>query len=130
MTTRRSFIQKFTAPLLAVPFVNAATECRASDSNDKVLRVAIMGLGGYGNRVAEAMMATRRTLSLLSAALHSVAAFTNGTASNGAVNFCMKERRVVMLKCLLAECKHFKPHLQGEAGGERREARGGRQRWA
>jgi predicted dehydrogenase len=55
MTTRRSFIQKFTAPLLAVPFVNAATECRASDNNDKVLRVAIMGLGGYGNRVAEAM---------------------------------------------------------------------------
>jgi predicted dehydrogenase len=60
MTTRRSFIQKFTAPLLAVPFVNAATECKAAESNEKVLRVAIMGLGGYGSRVGEAMIDSKR----------------------------------------------------------------------
>lgn len=60
MTTRRSFIQKFTAPLLAVPFVNAASECKAADNQDKILRVAIMGLGGYANRVAEAMKDSKR----------------------------------------------------------------------
>jgi hypothetical protein len=61
------------------------------------------------------MMATRSTLSLVSDALHSVAAFTNGTASSGAVNFCMKERRVVIIDVLLFESNHFGAFLQGEA---------------
>lgn len=56
MTTRRHFIRQFTAPVLAIPFVPAgvsALSCNTAD--DKVLRVAIMGLGSYGTRVAEAM---------------------------------------------------------------------------
>jgi predicted dehydrogenase len=59
MTTRRSFIQKIAAPLLAVPFISSATECKA-EGDEKVLRVAIMGLGSYGNRVAEAMRSSKR----------------------------------------------------------------------
>ena len=60
MTTRRDFLQKLTLstvslPLLSfnnMPIDNPLGE-RAYDG--PVLRVAIMGLGSYGNRVAEAM---------------------------------------------------------------------------
>ncbi|MBL7740819.1 MAG: Gfo/Idh/MocA family oxidoreductase [Chitinophagaceae bacterium] len=54
MHTRRDFLQKLAAPLVALPFVLKQNE------DDKmydgpVLRVAIMGLGSYGTRVADAM---------------------------------------------------------------------------
>lgn len=59
MATRRNFIQKITTASLAFPFVShAAAACTSviDNKNDKpVLRVAIMGLGSYGTRVAEAM---------------------------------------------------------------------------
>jgi predicted dehydrogenase len=58
MTTRRSFLQTFAAPLMAVPLVSTINECRAE--NDKILRVALMGLGGYAGRVAEAMKDCKR----------------------------------------------------------------------
>ncbi len=58
MPTRRSFLQTFAAPLMAVPLVSTINECRAE--NEKILRVAIMGLGGYANRVADAMKACKR----------------------------------------------------------------------
>jgi predicted dehydrogenase len=60
MTTRRSFIQKFTAPLLAVPFLSENEFSLPGENQGPVLRVAIMGLGGYGTRVAEAMRTSTR----------------------------------------------------------------------
>jgi predicted dehydrogenase len=54
MKSRRDFLQTVTAPLLILPFL---TKKENGDNNydGPVLRVAIMGLGSYGNRVAEAM---------------------------------------------------------------------------
>ncbi len=60
MTTRRSFLQTFTAPLLAVPFISGSPFSLPVENQGPVLRVAIMGLGGYGTRVAEAMRDSKR----------------------------------------------------------------------
>src|SRR5688572_11163671 len=61
MNSRRKFLQNLTASVIAIPFLSK-TEYPESfkDTNDKtydgpVLRVAIMGLGSYGTRVADAM---------------------------------------------------------------------------
>ncbi len=58
MNSRRNFIQKLTAAAIAFPFLSQA-EAACTSANKKydgpVLRVAIMGLGSYGTRVAEAM---------------------------------------------------------------------------
>ncbi len=62
MNTRRDFLQKLTGSAIAFSLLPDAGQ--AADKADKastppydgpVLRVAIMGLGGYGTRVAEAM---------------------------------------------------------------------------
>src|SRR5215471_243449 len=57
MPTRRRFLKDITTAAIAVPFsselISATTACRSEDN--PVLRVAIMGLGGYGTRVADAM---------------------------------------------------------------------------
>ena len=65
MNSRRDFLQKLTASAIALPlsqYINPAVEKKepGSDHEKKfydgpVLRVAIMGLGSYGTRVAEAM---------------------------------------------------------------------------
>ncbi len=57
MRSRRNFLQAATAAALSVPFINWRIEPRQNDGHapQKVLRVAIMGLGSYGTRVAEAM---------------------------------------------------------------------------
>lgn len=65
MSTRRDFLQKLTISALAVPFTPLLTKAGISDFYDqpyegRVLRVAIMGLGSYGNRVAEAMQSCKR----------------------------------------------------------------------
>lgn len=67
METRRKFIQTLASSALAFPVgTNAASNVFAKSSagstlaQDKVLRVAIMGLGSYGNRVAEAMQSCKR----------------------------------------------------------------------
>lgn len=60
MNTRRSFLQTFTAPLLAVPFLSGNEFSLPEGNQGPVLRVAIMGLGGYGTRVAEAMRTSTR----------------------------------------------------------------------
>jgi predicted dehydrogenase len=62
MSSRRDFLQKLTAPLIALPFIIRPDEedLKETDGNPydgPVLRVAIMGLGSYGTRVAEAMLA-------------------------------------------------------------------------
>jgi predicted dehydrogenase len=59
MSSRRHFIQKISAAALAYPIVSqTAVAFRSVETkpyDGRVLRVAIMGLGGYGTRVAEAM---------------------------------------------------------------------------
>lgn len=64
MGTRRKFIQKMTAPVLALPLISFAhleqdTRKTKTSNESKVegplLRVAILGLGSYGTRVADAM---------------------------------------------------------------------------
>lgn len=64
MNTRRDFLQKLTVPFLSMPFLSAYTTngCASSTggADGKILRVAIMGLGSYGTRVAEAMQSCTR----------------------------------------------------------------------
>jgi predicted dehydrogenase len=59
MSSRRDFIQKLTAPLVALPFLRASSaSCNTVSTKTQdgpVLRVAILGLGSYGTRVADAM---------------------------------------------------------------------------
>jgi predicted dehydrogenase len=61
MNSRRDFLQKLAAPLLVLPLAGAE-ETKDDDQPGKnpsydgpLLRVAIMGLGSYGTRVADAM---------------------------------------------------------------------------
>ena len=61
MNSRRSFLQKITGSLIVLPFLSKQKNLEnLNDINDKkyegpILRVAIMGLGSYGTRVADAM---------------------------------------------------------------------------
>jgi predicted dehydrogenase len=61
MNSRRKFLQNITASVIALPLLTKHEYFTSiSNVNDKyydgpVLHVAIMGLGSYGNRVAEAM---------------------------------------------------------------------------
>ena len=60
MNSRRDFLQKLSAPFIALPFLPRHSSKTIRDFFDQpyqgpVLRVAIMGLGSYGTRVAEAM---------------------------------------------------------------------------
>ena len=61
MTNRRQFISKLTAPFLAMPVLSELTlpSC-ASPYEGPVLKVALMGLGGYASRVADAMQACKK----------------------------------------------------------------------
>ena len=65
MTSRRQFLQKLAFSTSALPFLrwNEITETKVTKPedahDDKTLRVAIMGLGSYGNRVAEAMQSCK-----------------------------------------------------------------------
>ncbi|MFI5153927.1 MAG: Gfo/Idh/MocA family protein [Chitinophagales bacterium] len=65
MDTRRNFLQKFTASLVGLPFLSrlaspAPDYFFSEPYEGPVLRVAIMGLGSYGTRVAEAMKDCRK----------------------------------------------------------------------
>jgi predicted dehydrogenase len=60
MSSRRSFLQKITASAFALPFLSSyqpesTLPFYSETYQGPVLRVAIMGLGSYGTRVAEAM---------------------------------------------------------------------------
>ena len=57
---RRQFISKLTAPVIAMPMLSAVHGNPATLADGKVLRVALMGLGGYAQRVAEAMKDCKR----------------------------------------------------------------------
>lgn len=65
MGTRRKFIQTVATSAFALPAMGRQFNAQAlndpfAESDEKVLRVAIMGLGSYGNRVAEAMQSCKR----------------------------------------------------------------------
>lgn len=65
MNSRRSFLQRITAASIAFPILSfdefKETDPRDNQSYDgPVLRVAIMGLGSYGTRVAEAMQTSAK----------------------------------------------------------------------
>lgn len=65
MKSRRDFLQKITASAFAVPFFPSGITARINSIDEHsyqgpVLRVAIMGLGSYGTRVAEAMKDCKR----------------------------------------------------------------------
>lgn len=58
MNSRREFLQKISAASMAIPFLKQAAQVNKSSErfyDGPLLRVAIMGLGSYGTRVAEAM---------------------------------------------------------------------------
>ncbi|HUQ96694.1 MAG TPA: Gfo/Idh/MocA family oxidoreductase [Chitinophagaceae bacterium] len=65
MSSRRDFLQKLTAPFLVMPLLTNKHTLGAPDLfsvsyDGPVLRVAILGLGSYGTRVADAMKACTR----------------------------------------------------------------------
>ncbi len=64
MSSRRHFLKKLTGPIIAMPFLkswNHSFENIQEPAQDTpVLRVAIMGLGSYGTRVAEAMQGCKK----------------------------------------------------------------------
>lgn len=65
MNSRRQFLQKLTASAVALPFLSPdsfpnAFPLAQIPADGPVLRVAIMGLGGYATRVAEAMKDCKR----------------------------------------------------------------------
>ncbi|RYF91376.1 MAG: Gfo/Idh/MocA family oxidoreductase, partial [Chitinophagaceae bacterium] len=62
MSSRRKFLQTITASAVAIPFLSEkgivespVTKMKTKPYDGPVLRVAIMGLGGYGTRVADSM---------------------------------------------------------------------------
>src|ERR1700740_2180774 len=63
MKTRRRFIQQLSltaVSLLLIRFMNKPLTNLQTKKDDKMLRVAIMGLGSYGTRVADAMQSCKR----------------------------------------------------------------------
>lgn len=65
MNSRRGFLQKMTASAVALSFFPRSVSATMKDLDDQpyqgpVLRVAIMGLGSYGTRVAEAMQTCKK----------------------------------------------------------------------
>lgn len=59
MNSRRDFLQKLTVSAIALPFL-PLKDLYGRPYEGPVLRVAIMGLGGYGTRVADAMQSCKR----------------------------------------------------------------------
>jgi predicted dehydrogenase len=64
MNSRRRFLQRITASAIGLPLVSSVIESPVSTTvpvqTGPVLKVAIMGLGSYGTRVAEAMQSCKR----------------------------------------------------------------------
>jgi predicted dehydrogenase len=64
MTSRRDFLEKIAVSTIGLPFLSftnsACAQRAASVADGQLLRVAIMGLGSYGTRVADAMQSCAR----------------------------------------------------------------------
>ncbi len=64
MGTRRNFLEKLTVSAIGLPILGSPANLFAASGEPyqgPVLRVAIMGLGSYGNRVARAMVSCKRS---------------------------------------------------------------------
>jgi len=66
MNSRRKFLQKLTLSAAALPLFSGGNALYAADTpqnmqDGRVLRVAIMGLGSYGTRVANAMQSSTKS---------------------------------------------------------------------
>src|SRR5690606_38673528 len=65
MKSRRQFLQKITLSAAALPLLSSFTQLHSPPKeqqpyNGPVLRVALMGLGGYANIVAKAMQSSKK----------------------------------------------------------------------
>lgn len=64
MTSRRNFLEKIAVSAIGLPFLSftdaSCIDRTTAVAEGKVLRVAIMGLGSYGTRVADAMQSCTR----------------------------------------------------------------------
>jgi predicted dehydrogenase len=60
MNSRRDFLQKITAAAIPISFLPACGLASPGEDKGATLRVAIMGLGSYGTRVAEAMQSCKK----------------------------------------------------------------------
>ena len=67
MKSRRDFLHKITLSAMAIPFVHhlqatpTSNHIMVGNNREEILRVAIMGLGSYGTRVAEAMRDSKKS---------------------------------------------------------------------
>ncbi len=66
MNSRRTFLQKLAGPFLAIPLLSGDVVTIFNDENNityqgPLFRVAIMGLGSYANRVADAMQSCTKS---------------------------------------------------------------------
>jgi predicted dehydrogenase len=64
MASRRKFLERISITTIGLPLISSpvsllAASCESYEA--PILKVAIMGLGSYGNRVAEAMKTSTRT---------------------------------------------------------------------
>lgn len=63
MNSRRNFIQLISAPLITLPFMSnqaLGSSLQFQTAEGPTLRVALLGLGSYASRVAEAMQTSKR----------------------------------------------------------------------
>ena len=63
MSSRRNFIEKLSVTAIGLPLLYSPAQLFANDTqpyDGPILKVAIMGLGSYGTRVAEAMTSCKR----------------------------------------------------------------------
>lgn len=60
MNSRRDFLQKIAAASVVVPFMPKTAEASPEKYQGPILRVAILGLGSYGTRVADAMQSCKK----------------------------------------------------------------------
>jgi predicted dehydrogenase len=60
MNSRRDFLQKIAAASIVVPFFPKTVEAASEKYEGPLLRVAILGLGSYGTRVADAMQTCKK----------------------------------------------------------------------
>tara|TARA_R110002167_G_scaffold134051_17_gene319438 strand:- start:4921 stop:6027 length:1107 start_codon:yes stop_codon:yes gene_type:complete len=63
MSSRRNFLEKLSVSAIGLPLLYSSSNLFAASGEPyqgPILRVAIMGLGSYGNRVAEAMLTCKR----------------------------------------------------------------------
>jgi len=64
MSSRRKFLQKISAPILAMPILTAINQeekkVEETEYEGPVLRVALLGLGSYATRVADSMVSCKK----------------------------------------------------------------------